>query len=74
MNDLERRSLLGDKEAQSVNGMWKQAGEIKSFKHTNIPVVECSKCGVCFCDIINNHDFMYHYCPNCGTDMRGENK
>ena len=53
-------------------GRWEEKHEIKSFKHTNIPVVQCSKCEVYFCDIINNHHYMYHYCPNCGADMRGE--
>ena len=51
------------------HGRWMDRPEIKSFKHTNIPVVECSKCGMIFCDIINNHHFMYHYCPNCGAKM-----
>ena len=54
-----------------VHGRWEDAYEIKSFRHTNIPVVQCSKCEVYFCDIINNHHYMYNYCPNCGADMRG---
>ena len=53
------------------HGRWVDKPLIKSFKHTNIPVVECSACGIDFCDIINNHYFMYKYCPNCGADMRG---
>lgn len=52
-----------------VHGRWEDVCEIKSFKHTNIPVVECSNCEMRFCDIINNHHFMYHYCPNCGARM-----
>lgn len=36
------------------------------------PVVSCSICGMCFCDIINNHHYMYHYCPNCGAKMDKE--
>ena len=47
------------------------AHEIPSFYGKNIPVVQCSKCEIYFCDIINNHHYMYHYCPNCGADMRG---
>ena len=53
-------------------GRWEDKHEIKSFRHTNIPVVQCSECEVYFCDIINNHHYMYHFCPNCGADMRGE--
>ncbi len=52
-----------------VHGEWVDKYEIKSFRHTNIPVVQCSKCECYFCDIINNHHFMYHYCPNCGAKM-----
>ena len=54
------------------HGKWldKTKTKIKSFKNTNIPVVECTECGIDFCDIINNHQFMYHFCPNCGADMR----
>ena len=55
-----------------VHGEWEDAHEIKSFRHTNIPVVQCSKCKCYFCDVINNHHWFYHYCPNCGADMRGE--
>ena len=53
-----------------VHGRWEESHEIKSFRHTNIPVVQCSECKIYFCDIINNHHYMYHYCPNCGADMR----
>ena len=53
------------------HGRWVDKPLIKSFKHTNIPVVECSACGIDFCDIINNHYFMYNYCPNCGAKMDG---
>ena len=51
------------------HGRWVDKTLIKSFKHTNIPVVECSACGIDFCDIINNHYFMYKYCSNCGAKM-----
>ena len=57
--------------ASVVHGRWVDKPLIKSFKHTNIPVVECSACGIDFCDIINNHYFMYKYCPNCGAKMDG---
>ncbi len=55
-----------------VHGEWKDAYEIKSFRRTN-PVVQCSKCECYFCDIINNHRWLYHYCPNCGAKMDGGN-
>ena len=32
-----------------VHGHWEDAHEIKSFRHTNIPVVKCSKCECYFC-------------------------
>lgn len=35
------------------------------------PSVECSKCGMLFCDIINNHKVIYQFCPNCGAKMDG---
>ena len=54
------------------HGRWIDKPLIKSFKHTNIPVVECSECGIDFCDIINNHYFMYRFCPNCGARMDGD--
>ena len=54
------------------HGRWVDKPLIKSFKHTNIPVVECSECGIDFCDIINNHYFMYRFCPNCGARMDGD--
>ncbi len=57
-----------------VHGHWEDAHEIKSFRHTNIPVVKCSKCECYFCDIINNHHWFYHYCPNCGAKMDGGNE
>lgn len=57
--------------APARHGRWIDKPLIKSFKHTNIPVVECSSCGIDFCDIINNHYFMYKYCPNCGCRMDG---
>lgn len=57
--------------APVVHGRWVDKPLIKSFKNTNIPVVECSACGIDFCDIINNHYFMYKYCPNCGAKMDG---
>lgn len=59
-------------EKLSPKGKWRERPSVKSFKHTNIPVVECSRCGLIFCDIINNHQLVYHYCPNCGAKMMGD--
>lgn len=55
------------------HGRWIDKREIPSYSNKNIPVVECSKCRCLFCDIINVHSFMYHYCPNCGAKMDGGN-
>lgn len=54
-----------------VHGRWIEEREIPSYSNKNIPVVECSKCRCLFCDIINVHSFMYHFCPNCGAKMDG---
>ena len=34
-----------------------------------IPSVECSNCGMPFCDLINNHREMFRFCPYCGAKM-----
>ncbi len=36
----------------------------------NVPVVRCPKCCLDFCDLINDHDFIYRYCPFCGQPMK----
>lgn len=36
----------------------------------NVPVVRCSNCGLDFCDLINNHYFIYWHCPFCGEQMK----
>lgn len=75
---VDRLGEYEDKAAQTVDavevvhGQWKESNEIKSFRRTNIPVVQCSKCECYFCDIINNHHYMYRYCPNCGAKMDGD--
>ena len=55
-----------------VHGKWKDARFVRAYKATNVPVVQCSECECYFCDIINNHHFMYHYCPNCVAKMDGD--
>ena len=58
--------------APVVHGRWVDARSIPSVNRKDVPVVKCSKCKIYFCDLINNHHYMYHYCPNCGTRMDGE--
>lgn len=58
--------------APVVHGRWKERPAIRKIKNTNIPVVECSECGLTFCDIINNHTEIYRYCPYCGAKMDQE--
>lgn len=53
------------------HGEWVKRPCIKNFHDTNLPVVECSNCGISFCDIINNHEYMYRHCPHCGAKMDG---
>jgi hypothetical protein len=36
------------------------------------PVAVCSVCGMKFCDIINNMDYMFNHCPHCGAKMDGK--
>ena len=57
-----------------VHGRWVDVRGIPSVNRKDVPVVKCSKCEICFCDLINNHHYMYHYCPNCGAKMDGGNE
>ena len=53
-------------DAESVqHGHWNDAEIIG----VDQPTVRCSICGIRFCDLINNHRFMYKYCPHCGAKM-----
>jgi hypothetical protein len=52
-------------------GEWRDRGVVKRATTENAPIVECSECNITFCDLINNHYFMYHFCPNCGAKMKG---
>ena len=51
------------------HGEWVDTTKIRWVNKTNVPVVMCTECGIQFCDLINNHYYMYHYCPNCGAKM-----
>lgn len=59
-------------ESLRVHGMWYDKPPIIWHGTSNIPVVQCSECGITFCDIINNHHYMYRYCPHCGARMDKE--
>lgn len=52
-----------------VHGRWIDSYIVKKLQYDKYPTVKCSKCGCYFCDVINNHHFMYHYCPHCGARM-----
>ena len=52
-------------------GRWIDVRATPSVCRNNVSVVRCSKCEIYFCDLVNNHHYMYHYCPHCGADMRG---
>ena len=52
------------------DGEWRDRGFCK-IGNKNAPVVECSECHIAFCDLINNHYYMYRYCPYCGAKMKG---
>ena len=55
------------------HGEWNDNGMIKTGGLTEChPVVRCSECEIVFCDLINNHRVMFHYCPNCGAKMDGK--
>ena len=72
VSDIDNASTVDAVEV--VHGEWDALREIKRYRGENIPVIQCSECKCYFCDIINNHYYMYHYCPNCGAKMDGERK
>lgn len=55
-----------------THGKWYDKTPIIWHGISNIPVVQCSECEITFCDIINNHHYMYRYCPHCGARMDKE--
>ena len=57
--------------APVVHGRWQDYHFVKTDCPRNgFPTVKCSNCEIAFCDLTNNHHFMYHYCPNCGAHMK----
>lgn len=58
-----------------VHGRWQDYHFVKTdCPRDGFPTVKCSNCEIAFCDLINNHHFMYRYCPNCGARMIEEDK
>lgn len=54
------------------HGYWREGTFLKVGGLADVyPSVICSDCGITFCDIVNNHNYMYRYCPNCGAKMDG---
>lgn len=68
LSDVDNAPTI-DHENMRQTAEWKDKNPIRQLQLTNIPVVECSNCGIAFCDIINNHHYMYHFCPYCGAKM-----
>ena len=53
-------------------GEWKDHYLIKvKCPDNGYPSVKCSVCEMVCCDLVNNHHFAYHFCPNCGAKMKG---
>ena len=48
---------------------WIEKQSIESVGKTNISVIECSNCGIYFCDLFCNYKDIYNYCPHCGAKM-----
>lgn len=70
------KALIARQKAEDVSqvrhGRWNESRPaLRRVNRTNIPVVECSVCGIIFCDLINNHRFTYQFCPHCGARMDG---
>ena len=70
---LERLNEQPTADVEEVkHGKWREGAFLKVGGLMKYPSVICSNCGITFCDIINNHDYMYRYCPNCGARMDGD--
>ena len=70
--DKTAKALYDKGYRKQSEGEWKDHYLIKVKCPDNVyPSVKCSACETVFCDIINNHHFMYNFCPNCGAKMKG---
>jgi hypothetical protein len=73
---MNREAILDALYTYSVHpvkhGKWVDTTKIRWVNKTNVPVVMCTECGIQFCDLINNHHYMYKYCPQCGAKMDKE--
>lgn len=68
-------SMLADAFNERPQGEW-IAREDMDYLDKNKAVhnhFECNKCGLIH-DFIDGHTSQYNFCPNCGADMRGEEK
>lgn len=61
--------FIAGNDAKVPHGYWIDRPLIKRVKRSNVPVVQCSICGLMFCDLINNHHTVYRNCPYCGAKM-----
>lgn len=43
------------------------------YKYEGKDIAYCSICNFYVQDKINNVAYCYHYCPNCGANMKGSN-
>lgn len=68
VSDIDTMPIINP-ERLIPHGKWDDKPPISMDATNNIPVVQCSECGIIFCDIINNHHYMYSYCPHCGARM-----
>ena len=71
VSDIDTMPIINTESLRS-HGKWYDKAPIIWHETSNIPVVQCSECGITFCDIINNHHYMYRYCPHCGARMDKE--
>lgn len=66
--DVSRKIIIGEAiqyiEPERKKGKWKEGKYTWDDRHYNDTSYKCSCCG-------RISDWSYNYCPNCGTDMRG---
>ena len=60
-----------DMEGPRPHGRWIDSWIYNYPQAKRIPFVECSNCGMLFCDLINTHSEMFRFCPYCGAKMDG---
>ena len=63
---------LPSAEPERKTGKWIDGMLYYDFDECEWEKVKCSVCEKFVTKQIFYHDNKYHYCPNCGADMRGE--